>query len=949
MRIVAGLRRVLDALDAVIRRHGGGVHGLRAVMARSIHIARAIGLRGLLQRARLAGLATTAAAPPPVEIRFHPPTSIERVDLRVGVTVHMFYPDLVGEFASQLAAMPMSYTLLVSVMDEDAKNLVIRKFGELPNLASLHVRVVPNRGRDLAPFLVTFRDEILALDVVCHIHTKKSLYTGSEQGAWRRYLVSSLLGSPQRVAWILGTFAANPRLGIVYPESHAAVPWWAHTWLSNKDVARDLARRLGLAIESDAYIDFTAGSMFWARVDALRSLYELDLTAADFPEETRQTDGTLHHALERLLVQAVRHADRLAGILPTDGHLALSTEGGRNWQQYFRVPLASRMLVSAVDADVVSLDVFDTLVVRPFLTPAGARAYLAHCVEENFGLKEFASIRERAEALSREEHGRDVDLAGIYRRMSAMAECRDVPLDPIRELELAFEARSMLPRQSVIDAAAQLAGTGKRLVAMSDMYLGRDLLARVLPASALALPQQWYVSCETGWRKDDGSAWRHLPAVEGTPARRWLHVGDNEHSDIQKPLDLGFLMPTHVLRPSALFDVVPALRPLRPASGSRTAWQDQLWLGLLANRFADLADRSPELFSESVLIPDPESLGYLVAGPLLMDYLAWLSRAARSNGMKRVLFLSREGYLLEKGFALLKEACPVLSDLDGVYLLASRRGVGTPSLRDLSELDFLLGSTYSGTLLDLLEARLGGAIAAAAARRLGNDTMSTRIFLPEMKLSVIRMLEPVADEVLRIAAEEREAYMQYWNSCAGPGLVSDLGYAGSIQAHLSRMTGSSLGGAYFATRPGIDQVRLHGGWAAARYHDASSAAGTSAILENDLFLEALMTAPEGQFSHFEIRHGQPLAVFLEQTQDQETLALIARIQDGALSFVNDICRVVGSDACDLTFDTTWVQEPLRCLASGRWRAGDWMSRLAMRDSFTGRGDVRTSMAPKQGA
>lgn len=949
MRIIAGLRRHLDALNAVIRRHGGGVHGLGAVMTRSLRIARAAGLKGLLQRARLAGLAATAKAPPPTEVHFQPPAPIERVDLRVGVMVHMFYPDLADEFASQLAAMPMPYTLLVSVVDEQAKDLVVRKFRELPHLAALQVRVVPNRGRDLAPFMVTFRDEILALDVVCHVHTKKSLYTGSEQGAWRRYLVSSLFGSRQRVAWILGTFAANPRLGIVYPESHTAVPLWAHTWLSNKDMGRDLARRLGLATECDTYIDFTAGSMFWARVDALRPLYNLGLTLADFPEETRQTDGTLHHALERLLVQAARHEDLLAGILPADGQLALSTEGGRNWEHYFRIPIAAQMLISAVDADVVSLDVFDTLVVRTFLTPAGARAYLAHRVEQSFGLKDFLAIRERAEALSREEHGCDVDLATIYRRMANMTECRGFPLDRIRELELAVEMRCLLPRQSVIDAATQLVGNGKRLVAISDMYLDKDLLAHVLPASARALPKQWYVSCETGWRKDDGEAWLQLPKLEGTPPHRWLHVGDNEHSDIQKPLDLGFLMPTHVLRPSALYDVVPSLRTLRPTAGSRTAWQDQLWLGLLANRFAELADRSPASFSNSLLIADPDSLGYLVVGPLLTDYLAWLSRLARARDLERVLFLSREGYLLEKGFALLKASCPCLASIDGVYLLASRRGVGTPALRSLSDLEFLLGNTFNGTLFDLLEARFGSAIAAAAARRLGKQTMSARIFLPEMKSFVVGQLEPIADEVLRIAAQEREAYLQYWNACAGPGLVADLGYAGSIQAHLSRMTGATLGGAYFATRPGIEQVRTHEGWAAARYHDAGSATDTSAILGNDLFLEAVMTAPEGQFSHFEIRHGQPVPAFLEQTQDQEMLDVIARIQDGALTFVNDVCRVVGTDACDLNFDTALVQEPLRCLAADRWRAGEWMSRLAMSDTFTGRGEVRAGPAGKQGA
>ncbi len=115
------------------------------------------------------------------------------------------------------------------------------------------------------------------------------------------------------------------------------------------------------------------------------------------------------------------------------------------------------------------------------------------------------------------------------------------------------------------------------------------------------------VSCETGWRKDDGQAWVRLPAREDVAERHWLHVGDNEQADIQRPQMHGYLTPVHVLRPSALLDVVPALRPLRPAAGRDSAWQDQLWLGLLSRHLAQLADTQPSQFGERLRLDAPES------------------------------------------------------------------------------------------------------------------------------------------------------------------------------------------------------------------------------------------------------------------------------------------------------------------------------------------------------
>lgn len=42
--------------------------------------------------------------------------------------------------------------------------------------------------------------------------------------------------------------------------------------------------------------------MFWARSDAVRSLLSLPLTYEDFPDEPLPPDGTIAHALERLIL-----------------------------------------------------------------------------------------------------------------------------------------------------------------------------------------------------------------------------------------------------------------------------------------------------------------------------------------------------------------------------------------------------------------------------------------------------------------------------------------------------------------------------------------------------------------------------------------------------------------------------------------------------------------------
>jgi FMN phosphatase YigB (HAD superfamily) len=677
--------------------------------------------------------------------------------------------------------------------------------------------------------------------------------------------------------------------------------------------------------------------MFWVRVDAIRPLFELGLAFDDFPDEKGQTDGTLQHALERMLAQVVRQEDMLIGILPTDNSLKLCTEGARNWKSYFELPVSHRITMAGIDASVVSFDVFDTLVIRPFLRPEGARAYLAWEVKERFNVDDFSDLRQRAESRARISAGKDVDTAAIYDALASMPDGQGLPTPQIRQLEIDMERRLLRPRQALVDVALRMRKAGKTVIGVSDMYLDGDTLAAVLPGEVRNAVEKSYVSCDTGWRKDTGETWERLPGKLAQNRAEWLHVGDNEHSDIQLPYDLGFMPPVHVLRPGALLDVVPALRPLRPSTSQASHWPNQMLSGLIANRLAALADLDPFAFDDAVSIDDAETLGYVALGPLVLDYLTWAGRLAVSEHAEQILFLSREGFLLQQEYEFLRQVAGGFAP-PGTYLLASRRGTGIPSITSIHDLAHLLGGAYTGPLHGLLDSRMGSEIAALARDALGGSAVAGEVFLPEMRQDILDMLVPLTGEILAVAARERDSYLHYWNSQVGKSkaMLSDIGYGGTIQGHLSRIAGRGLGGAYFALNAKAGANWQAGNWAKARYCDQRASDAGSPVLANDLLLERLLTSPDGQFSHFEKLGNELRPRYVPGTQLE--FGAVSRIHQGAHAFIRDACSVAGSGIFKLEFASALVQQPIQCLGAGLW-VSKALTPLTLDDYFTGRGQV----------
>ncbi|MBK1836045.1 class I SAM-dependent methyltransferase [Azospirillum sp. YIM B02556] len=214
----------------------------------------------------------------------------------VAIVCHLFHENLAVEFRRYFLNIPVPADLFLSTSDPFKKSVIEKAFAGWDR-GTVEVRVTPNRGRDIAPKLLGFRDVYDRYDLVLHLHSKQSDHA-SVLANWRGQLLETMLGSPEIVESIIGAFVQRPDLGMVAAQHFEPVRHWIN-WGNNFPYAARLMVRLGLSLEETQVLDFPSGSMFWARAAALKPLLDLDLSYEDFAEERGQIDGTLAHAIER--------------------------------------------------------------------------------------------------------------------------------------------------------------------------------------------------------------------------------------------------------------------------------------------------------------------------------------------------------------------------------------------------------------------------------------------------------------------------------------------------------------------------------------------------------------------------------------------------------------------------------------------------------------------------
>lgn len=215
----------------------------------------------------------------------------------LAVICHMFFDAMAEEFKGYLSNIPFPFDLYITTNTDEKKQNIESAFRQWKR-GNVEVRISQNRGKDVAPKLITCADVYGKYEYVMHIHSKHSPY-GVHLAGWRRYLLDTLIGSPAIVLSVFEVFRNLPNIGMIAPQ-HLEGVRSVLGWGQNYKNAEAFARRLALRLDMDGAMDFPSGSMFWARSAALKPILGIGLSFDDFPIEQGQTDGTLAHVIERM-------------------------------------------------------------------------------------------------------------------------------------------------------------------------------------------------------------------------------------------------------------------------------------------------------------------------------------------------------------------------------------------------------------------------------------------------------------------------------------------------------------------------------------------------------------------------------------------------------------------------------------------------------------------------
>lgn len=235
---------------------------------------------------------------PPAEARERRPA----VEPKIAVALHLHYPDLWPEFEALLEATDRQFQLFLTLTRPDA-DLAQRVQARFPGA---EIAVYENRGRDVGPFIQLLREgKFDPFDLICKLHGKKSGSSGPRMvlgEIWRQATAFDLIGSRDVVDRIIANFERSPDTQMIGSRRFRLPNEWkgeTAAWGENRAMVLNLLETMGMP--SSSRLDFFAGTMFWVRRGALEPLRRLDLPLAVFPEEASQQDGTLQHALERVL------------------------------------------------------------------------------------------------------------------------------------------------------------------------------------------------------------------------------------------------------------------------------------------------------------------------------------------------------------------------------------------------------------------------------------------------------------------------------------------------------------------------------------------------------------------------------------------------------------------------------------------------------------------------
>ena len=549
-------------------------------------------------------------------------------------------------------------------------------------------------------------------------------------------------------------------------------------------------------------------------------------------------------------------------------------------------------------AEVVSFDLFDTLIMREVLSSADIAELMDETLQERgISIPDFVSMRLEAEkrmakygAPTLEELYED-----ILGRLEEKRGIIDTPLSAsgLAALEWEIDYKTILARQAVCEIYEDCIRQGKSVYIVTDTYYRREQIECILRKCNLSGYTGLLVSCEYHTGKTQ-KLFGKLKEIAGD--RRYLHIGDDLTADIEMASKAG--MDTwHICSGEELLDAVGNMG-LEP-------YMDSLAERLKAGMFVARLFNNPFQFEREerkITLPDSYDIGYLICAPIITDFVFWFRNQVRHYGLRNIWFSARDGYLLQKLYRMLEK------DADSVYFLTSRMAAIRAGMADDADIAYVDSMRFGGTLKENLKVRFGIDAGCLPPQEVDEKHLVDEKRPADEKHSAdetqMSGLFDYKGSILRHAAYERGRYGRYIDGLdiqEGDIAFFDFVAKGTTQMYVQRLVGQHKAGKEYCRSgqgchskafphhfKGLYFLQLEPEFMADKGLDIESFYGTgrceasevaevSSIYENYYVLETILTAPHPCICGFDDT-GRP--VYAEETRNETDINCFLRAQEG---------------------------------------------------------------------
>ena len=589
------------------------------------------------------------------------------------------------------------------------------------------------------------------------------------------------------------------------------------------------------------------------------------------------------------------------------------------------------------EADFISFDLFDTLVMRKFWT----REDMFECVESRLkekGIKipDFAKRRLKAEQnLSR---GHSPLLKEVYKKLVVEIPDKDeeksnsIHLNSVKSEEMAgilaeteFETdrMSLVPRKSVVRLFNYLIAAGRNVYIVSDTYYTYEQIMMILEDAGIGKCSGIFLSDQYDTMKTsdlfDIYKSHVIAGNESSRKETFLHIGDDDTADIASAERHG-MMTHHVYSAAELFERLGGMG----LTENVRSYSDRVRTGLFISQiFNDPYPITKSYVSDIInnkandkkaynyiKIDTSDKLSYLFAAPIISDFVQWFISETKKQHATNVLLAARDGYLIRK---LLEMTSPEIS---ARYFYTSRISAIRAGVTDEEDIAYVDSMKFSGTIEQNMQTRFGIVIDENDKRKAGDRSET---------------LTGYTDKILKQAAILRENYRKYishLNLKEGPAVLFDFVAKGTSQMFIQKiMPEHHLTGFYF--------LQLEPEFMKDKKLDIESFVSEkekkeSSIFEDYYILETILTSPEPSVAKFD-NDGNP--IFGSETRSQEDIKCSMKMQDGILRYFRDYLTLVPEE--ERTVNKPLTMEMLKIIHNVKIEAENFRN-LKVEDPFFNR-------------